>query len=149
MVPPGPKNDKNQKIVLQKSSQMIILSAWGVPKISFCQIFKIKSFISYGGMHQNSEMACGVGGMAFGRSECVPRSGPQMVKKCIPWNAKGPVWSISHPGISDGQSFSTQVHHLRKYLLWPFYVLMVPPQALKITILSFFEIRIFGFIYHF
>ena len=33
-----------------------------VPKISFCPIFKIKSFICYGGMHQNSEMACGVGG---------------------------------------------------------------------------------------
>ena len=36
--------------------------AWGVPKLSFCQIFMINSFIYYGGMHQNSEMACGVGG---------------------------------------------------------------------------------------
>ena len=61
--PPGPKNDqKSQKIVFQKSSKMIILRDWGVPKISFCHIFMIKSFIYYGGMRQNSEMACGVGG---------------------------------------------------------------------------------------
>ena len=68
--PPGPKNDqKSQKIDFQKSSKMVILRVWGVPKISFCHIFMIKSFIYYGGMHQNSEMACGVSG-----SPCIVRN---------------------------------------------------------------------------
>ena len=61
--PPGPKNgQKSQKFDFQKSSKMVILRVWGVPKISFCHIFMIESFIYYGGMHQNSEMACGFGG---------------------------------------------------------------------------------------
>ena len=78
------KNQNSKWCQFLKKAQNGHFKGLGVPKIYFCPIFKIKSFICYGGMHQNSEMACGVGGMAFGRSECVPRSGPQMVKKCIP-----------------------------------------------------------------
>ena len=87
---------KKAKNLYFKKSQNGHFKGLGVPKISFCPIFKIKSFICYGEMHQNSEMACGVGRWSMviqnASPDLVPRSGPQMVQKtCIPWNAKGPV----------------------------------------------------------
>ena len=59
---------------------MVTLRAWRVPKIYFCPIFKIKSFICYGGMHPNSEIACRVGGWPLSIRNASPDLVPRWSK---------------------------------------------------------------------
>ena len=54
-------------------------------------------------------------------------------KPRIPRKAKGAVRSISHPGISNGHSFSKQVWHLRKSLILTLIIRLWYPQGLKMT----------------